>query len=174
MPGTGELLWRASRLHATPLCRNEYQNLGQMGKRNLKRILGSFGMAVCGLLTAVLAGACEADLGEPLQSGRVLKVLGLQGRWIGSVVPTENACGPATQALMSIGKSGFGLDPFQSTTVIYGKIDEEGRLSGRLNRLSAEHQDLSIVFEGRATGSDAISGTLESGRCHWTMTLHRG
>jgi hypothetical protein len=25
-----------------------------------------------------------------------------------------------------------------------------------------------------AAGSDAISGTLQSGRCHWTVTLHRG
>jgi hypothetical protein len=75
---------------------------------------------------------------------------------------------------MSIGERGFALDPFQSTAVIRGKVGDDGHLSGSLIRQGAEHQDLAIVFEGRAAESGAISGTLQSGRCSWTVTLHRG
>jgi hypothetical protein len=75
---------------------------------------------------------------------------------------------------MSIGERGFGLDPLQSTAVIHGEVTNDGHLSGSLIRQGAEHQDLSIAFEGMAAGSDAIRGTLQSGRCHWTVTLHRG
>ena len=173
-----ELIGRASCLRSAPSCRNQYQSLGQVGKRNLKKILrrhrSQFWMTVCGLLVSVLTGACEADLGERLQSGQVLALHGLQGRWVGPVVPTERACGPTTQGLMSIGERGFGLDPFQSTTVIRGELGNDGHLSGGLVRQGAGHQDLSITFEGMAAGSDAISGTLQSGRCFWTVTLHRG
>jgi hypothetical protein len=58
--------------------------------------------------------------------------------------------------------------------VIRGKVGDDGHLSGSLIRQGAEHQDLTIVFEGMAEGSDAISGTLRSGRCSWTVTLRRG
>jgi hypothetical protein len=129
-------------------------------------------MTLCCVL--VVSGGCATDLGEPLQSGRVLALVGLQGRWVGSSAPAGSSCGPTTQALMSIGKDGFGLDPFQSTTIIHGEVGDDGRLTGSLSRQGAEHQNLSIAFEGRATGSDAISGTLRSGRCLWHVTLHRG
>jgi hypothetical protein len=176
--GTSEFIGRASRLRSAPSCRNGYQKLGQVGKRNLKKILDGrlsrVPMTICGLLVLVLVGACKADLGEPLQSGQVLALHGLQGRWVGPVVPTERACGPATQGLMTIGERGFGLDPFQSTAVIRGEVGNDGHLSGSLIRQGAEHQNLSIAFEGMAAGSDAISGTLQSGRCRWTVTLHRG
>jgi hypothetical protein len=149
-----------------------------MGKKILKKILDHrqirLWMTIFGLLASALTGGCEADLGEHLQSGRVLGWHGLQGRWEGPVVPTEVACGPATHGLMSIGEGGFGLDPFQSTAVIRGTVSDDGHLGGKLVRQGTGHQDLSIAFEGMATGSDAISGTLQSGRCRWTVTLHRG
>jgi hypothetical protein len=149
-----------------------------MGKKILKKILDHrrirLWMTIFGLLASALTGGCDADLGEHLQSGRVLGWHGLQGRWSGPVVPTEGACGPTTHGLMSIGESGFGLDPFQSTAVIRGTVSDGNHLSGKLVRHDAEHQDLSIAFEGMATGSDAISGKLQSGRCRWTVTLHRG
>jgi hypothetical protein len=159
-------------LRAAPLCQNHYQNLGQVGKKNQKRILRRAGMTLCYALA--VSGGCTTDLGEPLQSGKVLALVGLQGRWAGPVVPADSSCGAATQALMSIGKDGFGLDPFQSTTIIHGAVGDDGRLVGSLSRQGAEHQNLSIVFEGQPTGSDAISGTLRSGRCLWNVTLHRG
>ena len=179
-PATGadEPIGRPSRLRSASSCHNGYQNLGQVGKKNLKRILWSdhpgFAMINCCLLVAILAGGCKTDLAEPLQSGRVLALQGLQGRWVGQVVPTERSCGSTTQGLMSIGKGGFGFDPFRGVTVIRGDVSDDGHLVGKLVRQGPEHQDLSIAFEGVATGSDEITGALQSGRCHWTVTLHRG
>jgi hypothetical protein len=126
------------------------------------------------LLMLVLLTGCEGDLGERLQSGRVLPLHGLQGRWTGPVVPKDAACGPAKQGLMSIGENGFGFDPFQSTTVIQGEVTKDGHLSGNLVRQGGDHQNLSISFDAMASEAETISGTLQSGRCHWTVALHRG
>jgi hypothetical protein len=131
-------------------------------------------MVIWTLLISLLAGGCHDDLGEYLQSGRVLALHGLQGRWVGPVVPAQTGCGAAAQGLMTIGEGGFGLDPFQSTTVINGEVSDDGRLAGKLVRQGADHHEVSITFEGKAVASDAISGTLQSGRCRWTVTLHRG
>jgi hypothetical protein len=168
----------ASRLRATPSCRNGYQKLGHSGKRNQKIILtrprGLSLADVRALLLVALIGGCAGDAGERLQSGRVLAWQGLQGRWVGPVVPVEPACGATTQGLMSIGGKGFGFDPFQGTTVLRGEVSDDGHLSGRLVRQGADHQDLSITFDAVAAERDAIRGTLHSGRCRWTVTLHRG
>jgi hypothetical protein len=51
---------------------------------------------------------------------------------------------------MTIGKKGFGLDPFQSTAVIHGEVGDDGHLHGSLIRQGGDHQDLSIGFEGMA------------------------
>lgn len=129
-------------------------------------------------VASVILVGCKGDVGEPLQSGQVLPLLGLQGRWVGSVVPVNAACGHVTQGLMSIGEKGFGFDPFQSTTVIQGVVNKDGRLSGSLSRQGGARQDLSIVFDGTAnqvnSKAETIGGTLVSGRCQWTVTLHRG
>ena len=152
--------------------------MGHVGKRNLKNFLDRSGrpsgMSVRAPLLAALIGGCSQDLGERLQSGRVLAWHGLQGRWVGTVVPTERDCGGATQGLMSIGKGGFAFDPFESTATVRGDLGDNGRLNGRLVRQGADHQDLSISFAGVAEGTDAINGTLQSGRCRWMVTLHRG
>jgi hypothetical protein len=149
--------------------------LGQVGKGILKKILASVQnillLAVCPFL---LASGCKTDLAEPLQSGRVLAWHGLQGRWVGPVVPIQPSCGAETQGLMSIGENGFAFDPFRGTTVIRGKVADDGRINGDLVRQGPDHQDLSMVFEATARGPDEIAGTLQSGRCHWAVTLHRG
>jgi hypothetical protein len=79
---------------------------------------------------------------------------------------------------MSIGGRGFGFDPFQSTTVIPGSVDKDGRLTGNLTRQGGDRQNLSVSFEGAVSGvgseAAAIDGTLVSGRCRWKVTLHRG
>jgi hypothetical protein len=75
---------------------------------------------------------------------------------------------------MSIGEKGFGFDPFQSTTVIQGEVGKDAHLRGNLARPGGDHQNLAIGFEGTASEANTISGTLQSGRCHWTVTLHRG
>jgi hypothetical protein len=58
--------------------------------------------------------------------------------------------------------------------VIQGELGKDGHLNGTLVRQGPEHQNLSISFDGMASESETISGTLQSGRCHWTVTLHRG
>jgi hypothetical protein len=147
-------------------------------RRFLKIILadrrGLACLGVLALLLLALITGCKGDLGGPLQSGQVLAWQGLQGRWVGQVVPTEQACGATTQGLMSIGDKGFALDPFQSTTVVRGELSDGGHLNGKLVRHGPDHQDLSISFEATAAGNDEINGTLRSGRCHWTVTLRRG
>ena len=152
--------------------------MGQSGKKNLKKILdwrrSIFRGTASALFGCFMIGGCATDLGEPLQSGQVLALHGLQGRWVGEIAPTDSNCGATTHALMSIGQGAFALDPFQGTTVIRGDVADDGHLSGKLVRQGAEHQDLSIAFEAQATGADQIGGTLQSGRCHWTVALHRG
>jgi hypothetical protein len=129
---------------------------------------------ISGLLVFILLAGCHDDLGERLQSGQVRAWHGLQGRWVGSVVPADAACGSQTQGLLTIGEKGFGFDPFQSTTVIQGEVSIDGHLIGSMARQGGEHQNLSISFDGIASESGTITGTLQSGRCHWTVTLHRG
>jgi hypothetical protein len=170
------------RPHTSLLCRLGYQELGWLGKQNQKKILGKFrrsrrgavGLACQLMLTFIILGCGHQDLAEPLQSGKVFGWSGLQGRWVGPVAPSDPACGHATLGLLSIGESDFGFDPFQSTTVIAGKVTNDGRLEGNLVRESPDHKPLSISFQAAQTGADAIKGELQSGRCHWVVTLHRG
>lgn len=172
------MLGRAFRLRSAPLCPNGYHNSGRVGKKNQKKILdcvaSRVGTALCAVFLSVMTAGCDTDLGEPLQSGRVLALQGLEGRWVGAVAPVDPACGPPSRGLMSIGSQGFGFDPFQSTTVINGRISDDGHLTGSFSRQGAQHQDLSIAFDGKVSGSDLIDGTLRSGHCHWSVTLHRG
>lgn len=129
------------------------------------------------ILLATLTG-CHGDLGENLQSGRVLAWEGLQGRWAGDVVPTVPSCGSPGHGLMSVGSKTFGFDPFGGTEVIQGAVTANGRLTGTLQRQGSDHQDLTLSFEASASqpGSAAatITGKLASGRCQWAVTLHRG
>lgn len=165
-----------------------------MGKKNLKKILGQLqppdkpslrralpiASLACQLLPAIAVCGCASDLAstggalaDRMQSGKVLAWDGLQGRWAGPVVPTDPSCGAQTQGLLSIGEGDFGFDPFQSTTVIEGKVIDDSHLAGNLVRQNSAHQSLTISFEAAASGSDTITGTLQSGRCHWTVMLHR-
>jgi hypothetical protein len=75
---------------------------------------------------------------------------------------------------MLVGENGFGFDPFQSSTVIRGKVSGDGRMAGTAARQGVDHQDLLIAFDGMTTGPGEVSGTLKSGRCRWAVTLHRG
>lgn len=135
---------------------------------------GIFSHIILIALSVALFTGCEGDLGDKLQSGRVLALQGLQGRWVGPVVPADRTCGQTAQGLMSISKNSFAFDPFQSTTVISGAVGKDDHLIGRLSRQGGDGQGLSITFEGAASASEAIEGTLMSGRCRWTVTLHRG
>jgi hypothetical protein len=179
------------------VCQYRYRKLGWVGKKIPKRILilirgcsqlsdvGNFHdllrrrvsaiRLISALMFALIVLGCgHQDLAEPLQSGKVSAWSGLQGRWVGPVAPTDPSCGRETQGLLSIGGGEFGFDPFQSTSVIEGKVTHDGHLVGKLERVSPDHKALSMSFDAAASGSDAIKGQLQSGRCHWAVTLHRG
>jgi hypothetical protein len=165
-------------LRIKPSYKNYYQKLGKLGKKNQKKILANLfawnSLRICCALGAALASGCHHEISDRLQAGQVLAWHGLQGRWVGEVTPADTTCGPATQGLMTIGPKGFAFDPFQGTTVLSGDVAEDGRLTGKLVRTGPDHRDLSIAFDGMTTGDRAIEGTLQSGRCRWKVTLHRG
>jgi len=75
---------------------------------------------------------------------------------------------------MTIGEHGFAFDPFQGAAVVRGDVAKDNRIVGKTVRTGPGHQDLSITFEGTATTADTIDGLLLSGRCRWTVALHRG
>jgi len=155
---------------------NLYQKLGKVGKKNQKKILAlrSLFPQTGRILCLLILGSCHSQLSDAMQSGRVFSLHGLQGRWVGEVAPTDGACGPTTKGLMTIGEHGFALDPFQGATVIRGDVENNSRLVGKLVRTGAGHQDLVITFEGQASADNAIDGLLQSGKCRWTVALHRG
>ena len=173
-----KLVREAFCLRIKPSYKIYYQKLGTLGKRNQKKILGIVLAGnlcwICRALFVALASGCHSELSDRVQGGRVLAWHGLQGRWVGEVTPAEATCGSATEGLMTIGPQGFAFDPFQSTTVLNGNVTVDGHLAGRLVRQGPDHRDLSIAFNGVTTARDAIGGTLQSGRCHWKVTLHRG
>ena len=166
--------WRVSRLRITPSYRNFYQNLGEVGKKNQKKILAIVPLFPVFATSLLLTGGCHSELSDALQSGRVLSWNGLEGRWLGDVTPAAASCGPATKGLMTIGEHGFAFDPFQGSEVVRGDVAKDNRIVGKLVRTGPGHQDLSINFEGRASTANSIEGLLQSGRCRWTVALQRG
>ena len=84
-------------------------------------------------LLLVVAG-CNNEVADRLQSGRVIGMFGLEGRWAGSVTPTADGCGKMSTGLMSVTRTTFALDPFQGTTIINGTISDAGKLEGHLSR----------------------------------------
>jgi hypothetical protein len=134
-------------------------------------------ISLLGLILTI--GACgERDLGDRFQSGRVFRVAGLEGRWVGEVTPEGPGCGAATKGTMNIGPTRFGFDPFQSTVVITGDVAPDGHMKGTMVRAGAEKQVSSISFQGQAKDGTAetetIIGELASGSCHWSVLLRRG
>ena len=170
--------WQASCLRNLPSCQDYYQNLGKLGKKNQKRILTCSPIIArrfaCWILCLLCAGGCHSELSDILQSGQVLSWNGLQGRWVGDVTPAAGSCGPPAKGLMTIGEHGFAFDPFQGVEVVRGDVARNGHLVGKLVRTGPGNQDLTITFEGTAATADAIDGLLQSGRCRWTVSLHRG
>jgi len=178
LPEAGSKQGRPCVLRSPPSCLSSYPILGRLGKQKKKKVLVCMWrvtlVVAWALSPAVFVEGCAGDLGEGLQSGHVLPLRGLQGRWVGPVTPSDPGCGNPTKGLLSIGPKGFGLDPFRSTLIIQGEVDESGRLSGSTRRQGADHKELGITFDGSAVAPDAIEGTLQSGRCRWTVLLHRG
>ncbi len=74
---------------------------------------------------------------------------------------------------MSIGGREFGFDPFQGTAVIRGAVEDD-HLTGKLVRQGNDHQVVTLAFEATADDAGVIKGTLQSGRCRWSVELRRG
>jgi hypothetical protein len=165
-------------LRIEPSYSDYYPKLGKLGKKNQKKILARFvpasGSWICWAFCAAFVCGCHSELSDRLQAGHVLSWRGLQGRWVGKVIPVETACGAETEGLMTIGAHGFAFDPFQGASVVSGDVTDDAHLSGKLVREGPNHRDLSLAFEAVVSAGDAINGTLQSGRCHWKVALHRG
>ncbi len=120
---------------------------------------------------------CNNQAADLLQSGEVMGVFGLEGRWAGPVTPLEDGCGDRTNGLMTVGRKTFSLDPFQGTTVINGTVSSDAKLEGTFSRPIGGQQTVSISFLGMAMhhekGGTTIDGKLTSGRCSWSVNLKR-
>lgn len=135
-----------------------------------------FSYVLCGMGLAALGG-CAGDTALMLQSGRMIGLVGLEGRWVGPVSPMGPGCGSVSTGLMSIGKTGFAFDPFQSTVVIRGDV-ADGQLKGSLERIGGERRVIRIGLDATARkaadGAESIEGELLSGSCRWRVQLQRG
>ena len=175
-----------------PSCQVLYAKVGHVGKENIL-VVRSFSCAL-----VLLATGCATT--DTLVARRTLAIYGYEGRWAGGVKPTVDHCGDAAKGVLTISGSSFVFDPFQGTTVLHGTFDTAtGQLTGSYERprggaglpgTSAGAQGntsggtkagtgpvLSITFAGRAaadaTGGEAVTGTLTSGRCSWDVDLRR-
>ena len=172
--------WLVRRRGVARLCaswRELYNFVGHLGKA-IFPLFGKFSY-VWGIGLLLLVCGCEgSDPSTFLQSGRVVSLGGLEGRWVGPVDPEGGGCGHATTGLMNIGQGGFGFAPFQNTVVLHGKIGADDSVSGVEERISGDKQILAIRFEGQVVQSDGeqdkIEGALTSGRCRWRVMLTRG
>jgi len=128
------------------------------------------------LLTGCNIATLSKSASEAIGTGEVLPLAGLEGRWSGPVRPKDAACGQVGHGLMRIGGNEFAFDPFESTTIINGKV-EGAALNGVLTREGGGHRSLSISFTGRANAETSsrkvIEGVLSSGHCTWQVTLTR-
>jgi hypothetical protein len=78
---------------------------------------------------------------------------------------------------MSIGSGNFAFDPFQSTSVLHGKVGPAGDLVGEAVHPVAGSKSITMEFLGhlqQANGTEKVVGILTSGRCHWSVALVRG
>ena len=115
---------------------------------------------------------CVDDIKEKLQTG-----FGDIHRWAGPVVPADPHCGHQTTGLMTLNAKEFSFDPFGSVIVLDGNVDQD-RLEGSATRGAPGQQGATIRFVGTIVhpGSEppTIQGTMTSGPCTWSVTLHRG
>ena len=128
-------------------------------------------------LCLLALGGCVRKIGESLESGREFSFLSDDGRWVGPVAPTSPDCGRQTTGLMNIGSGKFAFAPFQSIVSVEGTV-EKGRLAGLATSSAPGEKPITMRFAGAIKhpndGPATIEGTLTSGRCSWSVALHRG
>lgn len=96
----------------------------------------------------LLMTGCAGHLSEGSRSGLSLPWDEPGGRWLGQVVPVETDCGSRTTGLMSIGSGNFAFDPFQSTSVLHGKVGPAGDLVGEAVHPVAGSKSVTMEFLG--------------------------
>jgi hypothetical protein len=152
---------------------NLYNFLGHVGKGKIPWAgLFSHVPLLCVLL--LLLGCSGDDAAMVLQSGRVVGIGGLDGRWQGTVHPTKPKCGSDTIGLMTIGQGSFGFAPFQNTVAIKGEVKSDDVLAGTLERLGGDKKTVKLVVVAQLSDDSGIVGNLVSGRCEWSFKLTRG
>jgi hypothetical protein len=108
------------------------------------------------------------DMDQYLQAG------GQNGtQWAGPVVPNDPNCGKPATGLMTLSFRKFSFDPFQSVTVIPGKVDHD-RLEGSTTMAGQGQHGVTFQFTGtinRSTDPHSIQGTVTSGQCTWRVSL---
>jgi hypothetical protein len=123
-------------------------------------------------LSLLTITSCVHGLKQTLQSE-----LGGSAGWAGSVTPAYPNCGNQTTGLMTLSSKEFSFDPFGSITVIQGKVDHN-HLEGSVTRAAPGQKGITFQFVGTvnhpAKGPPTILGTMTSGQCTWSVTLHRG
>ncbi len=126
---------------------------------------------------ALAVSGCNNQAADALQSGNVMGLFGLEGRWAGPVTPKSEDCGQIAKGQMSVERKTFAFDPFQGTTVIDGTVSGNGVLQGSLSRPAGGQQEVSISFSGAVAqhgdGTETIDGLLKSGHCTWAVSLKR-
>jgi hypothetical protein len=120
------------------------------------------------LCLLVLVG-CVHQIGEAVQTGNA-------HRWAGPVIPSDPGCRQQTTGVMRLNSKEFAFDPFGSTMVIQGKVEED-HLEGSSTMAAPGQKGITTQFTGTITHSAnepaAIQGTMTSGQCTWRVTLHR-
>ncbi|HUB43358.1 MAG TPA: hypothetical protein VMB73_00100 [Acetobacteraceae bacterium] len=115
--------------------------------------------------------SCVHEINNALQTG-----FGSGDQWAGPVAPTGPNCGHQTTGLMTLGSKEFSFDPFGSVIVIQGKVEKD-HLEGSLTQAASGQKGITIQFVGTinhpASGPSVVQGTVKSGQCMWTVTLHR-
>lgn len=129
-------------------------------------------------LPLMVFGCGGPDVATVLQSGRVVGLGGVEGRWVGPVSPEVAGCGGATTGLMTVGQGSFGFAPFENTVVIRGAVASDDMFRGMSERVGGDKQVLTIRLAAQMVhvpgAPDRVEGTVASGRCRWHMKLTRG
>ena len=177
MDELGEVAVLRGVVRVSASCMDIYDFMGRLVKGKIPFIsFFSYGLQI--VLPLLIFGCGSSDLAAMLQSGRVVGLGGVEGRWVGPVAPDGPECGSTTTGLMSVGRGGFGFAPFQNTVTIRGKLGPDNAFESSLERAGGDKKMLTILFRARVIdlpdGSDAIEGNLVSGRCRWTVKLTRG
>jgi hypothetical protein len=123
-------------------------------------------------LSLVTVTGCVHEINEAVQSSS-----GNGNQWAGPVVPTVPDCGSQTTGLMTLSSKEFSFAPFSGVVVIQGKVDKD-HLEDSSNGGALGQKSTTIQFTGTinhpTNGPPTIEGTTTSGRCTWSVTLHRG